>query len=184
MTKKIAYINPEGTVALVHIVDGELSLQDHIAISVPVELTKDGIVVQGVSEPFQAKAGDRLDPRLAAMNKLSYQQVPYALIDEADVPGDRLFRGAWRLEDGKLVEDTDAAKEVAHDIRRSVREAEFVPLDKEVVIATANPEKLAEAEEARQEVRDKYAAIQAEIDACDCPDTLREKLAEHDLLPA
>lgn len=182
MAKKIVYIQADGVVAVIHAVAAELTLKEIADISVPVELTKDGLLVEGVSEPRQVAKGERLDARLAEMNNLSYQQVPYSVIDESDLPGDRLFRGAWRLEDGKLVEDTEASKEVAHELRRAKREEEFAPLDKAVTIAAANPEKLAEAEADREEVREKYHVIQDEINACDCPDTLREKLAEHALI--
>jgi len=55
----------------------------------------------------------------------------------------------------------DKAKAIVHDIRRANRSAEFAPLD---VKATIPSEALA-AEAARQAVREKYAAIQADIDA-------------------
>ena len=53
----------------------------------------------------------------------------------------------------------DKAKVIVHDIRRAKRTAEFAPLDIKATI----PSEAAEA--ARQAVRDKYAAIQADIDA-------------------
>ena len=54
----------------------------------------------------------------------------------------------------------DKAKTVAHDIRRAARTAEFAPLDVKATI----PSEAADAEAARQAVREKYAAIQADID--------------------
>jgi hypothetical protein len=62
----------------------------------------------------------------------------------------------------------DKAKNIAHDIRRAEREVEFTPLDKKAII----PMYAAEAEAARQEVRDKYAAIQVQIDEAANMDTL------------
>ena len=53
------------------------------------------------------------------------------------------------------------AKNIAHDVRRTARSAEFAPLD---IKATIPSEETA-AETARQVVRDKYAAMQAAIDA-------------------
>lgn len=53
------------------------------------------------------------------------------------------------------------AKAIAHDKRRMARAAEFAPLDIEATI----PAKAAQAEAARQVIRDKYAQIQSEIDA-------------------
>jgi hypothetical protein len=53
------------------------------------------------------------------------------------------------------------AKAIVHDIRRVARAAEFAPLDIKATI----PSEAAAAEAARQAVREKYAAIQADIDA-------------------
>ena len=53
------------------------------------------------------------------------------------------------------------AKDIIHDIRRAKRTAEFAPLDIKATI----PSEAAAAEAARQAVREKYAAIQVDIDA-------------------
>ena len=55
----------------------------------------------------------------------------------------------------------DKAKVIVHDIRRAKRTAEFAPLDVKATI----PSEATAAEAARQAVREKYAAIQADIDA-------------------
>ncbi len=55
----------------------------------------------------------------------------------------------------------DKAKTIVHDIRRAKRTAEFAPLDVKATI----PSEAAAAEAARQAVRNKYAAIQSNIDA-------------------
>ena len=52
------------------------------------------------------------------------------------------------------------AKTIVHDIRRAKRTAEFAPLDVKATI----PSEAVAAEAARQAVREKYAAIQADID--------------------
>lgn len=57
--------------------------------------------------------------------------------------------------------DLNKAKEIAHSKRREARAAEFAPLDIQVTI----PVLAEQAEAERQLVRDKYAAIQTEIDA-------------------
>lgn len=64
------------------------------------------------------------------------------------------------------------AKEIAHDMRRAKREAEFAPLDK---LATV-PSMIDEVEAKRQEVRDKYAEIQSKIDAATTVEKLKEVL--------
>jgi hypothetical protein len=55
----------------------------------------------------------------------------------------------------------DKARTIVHDIRRAKRTAEFAPLDVKATI----PSEATAAEAARQAVREKYAAIQSDIDA-------------------
>jgi len=66
----------------------------------------------------------------------------------------------------------DKAKGIAHDMRRAARAEEFAPLDIQATI----PAKAAEAEAARQFIRDKYAAIQVNIDAATNVDELKAAL--------
>jgi hypothetical protein len=55
----------------------------------------------------------------------------------------------------------DKAKNICHDKRRAARAAEFAPLDIKATI----PSEAAAAEAARQAVREKYAAVQTQIDS-------------------
>jgi hypothetical protein len=55
----------------------------------------------------------------------------------------------------------DKAKAITHDKRRAARAAEFAPLDIKATI----PSEAVAAEAARQVIRDRYAAIQADIDS-------------------
>lgn len=69
----------------------------------------------------------------------------------------------------------DKAKAIGHDMRRAKRAEEFAPHDE--VIAKRIPGKdEAEAEAARQAIRDKYAAVQTEIDAAATPDEIKAAL--------
>ena len=68
----------------------------------------------------------------------------------------------------------DKAKAVAHDKRRKARANEFAPLDIEATI----PSKAAAAEAKRQNIRDKYDQVQAQIDACATPDALKRIMDE------
>jgi hypothetical protein len=61
------------------------------------------------------------------------------------------------------------AKTIVHDIRRAKRTAEFAPLDIKATI----PSEAVAAEAARQAIRDKYAAIQTNIDAAPGIDELK-----------
>ena len=59
-----------------------------------------------------------------------------------------------------IVINVDKAKAIAHDMRRAARAEEFKPLDVKATI----PTEAVEAEAARQQVREKYATIQTNID--------------------
>ena len=69
--------------------------------------------------------------------------------------------------------DIEKLRVIAHDKRRSARAAEFAPWDE--IIAKQIPGNSAqEAEAQRQAIRDKYAEIQADIDAATAPEQLKE----------
>jgi hypothetical protein len=101
--------------------------------------------------------------------------VEYEIVSTDDIPSDRLFRNAW-IANGKKVEvDLPKAKAIGHDIRRQKRAEEFAPYDE--VIAKQIPGKdAAAAEQARQVVRDKYAAMQVAIDEAATPDEIKAAL--------
>lgn len=85
----------------------------------------------------------------------------YEIVNQADVPTDRTFRNAWARTGRAIGHDMAKARAIAHDKRRAARTAEFAPLDVEATI----PAKAAQAEAKRQNIRDKYDAMQASIDA-------------------
>jgi len=101
--------------------------------------------------------------------------VDYEIVPEDAIPGDRFFRNAWVKGDCCVDLDLDRCKAVGHDIRRQKRAQEFAPHDE--VIAKQIPGKdQAQAEEARQVVRDKYAAMQVAIDEAATPDEIKAAL--------
>jgi hypothetical protein len=72
----------------------------------------------------------------------------------------------------KITINLPKAKLIAHDQRRNMRAAEFAPLDE--IIAKQIPGKdAATAEANRQEIRDRYTAMQADIDAATSPEDLK-----------
>lgn len=71
-----------------------------------------------------------------------------------------------------IVIDVNKAKAIGHDMRRAARSAEFAPLDIKATI----PSEANAAEAARQAVREKYATIQAQIDAATTPDEIKVAL--------
>lgn len=66
------------------------------------------------------------------------------------------------------------AKDVAHDIRRAARTAEFQPYDD--AIAKQIPGQVEGAEAARALIRAKYAEMQAAIDAASTVEEIKEVL--------
>jgi len=66
----------------------------------------------------------------------------------------------------------DKAKDIAHDRRRAARSAEFAPLDIKATI----PSEAQAAEAARQAIREKYATMQAQMDAAQTPEQLKALL--------
>jgi hypothetical protein len=68
----------------------------------------------------------------------------------------------------------DKAKAIGHDMRRVARAEEFKPHDE--VIAKQIPGQTEGAEEARQAIRKKYAAIQTQIDKANTPDEIKAAL--------
>lgn len=98
----------------------------------------------------------------------------YEVVDAAAVPADRTFRNAWcPCAVNKLRVDVEKAKDIAHEKRRAARAAEFAPLDVEATI----PARAAQAEAARQAIRDKYAVMQADIDAAASVEALKAAAA-------
>jgi hypothetical protein len=67
--------------------------------------------------------------------------------------------------------DMTKAKAIAHDARRAARAAEFEPFDN--AIAKQIPGQMDGAEAERQKIRDKYAALQAQMDAAQTPEQLK-----------
>jgi Spy/CpxP family protein refolding chaperone len=66
------------------------------------------------------------------------------------------------------------AKDIAHEKRRAARTTEFAPLDIKATI----PSEAAAAEAARQAIREKYATLQAQMDAAQTPEQLKALLPE------
>ena len=73
-----------------------------------------------------------------------------------------------------IVINLTKAKAIGHDMRRAARAEEFKPFDE--AIAKQIPGAVDGAEAARQVIRDKYAAIQTQIDAAATPDEIKAAL--------
>ena len=98
--------------------------------------------------------------------------VPYEIVDAADIPSDRTFRNAWVADGAAVAVDLGKAKDIGHDIRRTMRSEEFQPFDEIIAKQIPGADALA-AEAARAEIRDKYAEIQLAINAAETTDSIK-----------
>lgn len=121
-------------------------------------------IAQGVEGEAEVQRWRELHP---ALGYVSHQEATVA-----DIPADRSFRDAWVLSGGAVTHDIAKCKTIAHDRRRAARDAEMAPLDIKATI----PSEAAQAEAARQVVRDKYAAMQAAIDAATTVEQIKAAL--------
>jgi len=101
--------------------------------------------------------------------------VAYEIVEDDAIPSDRFFRNAWVANGAAVEVDLDQAKEIGHDKRRAARAEEFAPLD-EVIAKQIPGNDPAEVETERQAIRDKYAAVQEQIDAAATPDEIKAAL--------
>jgi hypothetical protein len=65
-----------------------------------------------------------------------------------------------------IIIDIDKAKDIAHEKRRAARAEEFKPHD-EVIMKQIPGNDMAEAETARQAIREKYETIQVDIESAE-----------------
>ena len=101
--------------------------------------------------------------------------VPYEIVSTDDIPSDRTFRNAWVIGNGCIEHDLDQCRDIGHDIRRTMRSAEFQPFDEIIAKQIPGADALA-AEAARAQIRDKYAEVQAAIEAAADPDAIKAAL--------
>ena len=75
-----------------------------------------------------------------------------------------------------IIINVDKAKTIGHEMRRAARAEEFAPLDEKIMKQLPGTNALA-VEAERQAIRDKYAAIQAAIDAAQSPEEIKAALS-------
>jgi hypothetical protein len=132
--------------------------------------TVDGALSVVIPAPGYTLAQALANPDVQASLDANQSAGQPVQIEDSDLPVDRMFRGAWTLDGSSCIECPVKSKEVAHDIRRSMREAEFAPHDKVVALQLPGAE-AAEAE--RVAIRAKYATMQSDIDAAETVTALR-----------
>ena len=100
--------------------------------------------------------------------------VPYKIVEGDELPEDHTFFNAWEYQDAAVV-NMDKAKEIGHEMRRAARAAEFAPHDLVIMKQIPGADAVA-AEAARQEIRDRYAAMQDAINAAASTDEIKAAL--------
>ena len=103
------------------------------------------------------------------------QGVAYEIVEDDAIPGDRFFRNAWVANGAAVDVDLSKAKDIGHDIRRQQRTEEFKPYDEVIMKQIPGADAVA-AEEARQQVRFKYALIQDAINVASTTDEIKAAL--------
>jgi len=99
----------------------------------------------------------------------------YEIVEDDAIPADRFFRNAWVANGAAIEVDLDQAKEIGHTIRRQQRAEEFAPHDEVIMKQIPGADAVA-AEATRQEIRDKYALVQEQINAAATPDDIKAAL--------
>lgn len=102
------------------------------------------------------------------------QDVTSYTVEDEDLPNNVMFRDAWELTDGKVTINLDKSKEISHNLRRQKRALELKQYDLEVTV----PSLAEQAEQQRQIIREKYDAIQTEIDEAEDIETLEKIVQE------
>lgn len=105
--------------------------------------------------------------------------VPYEIVTADEIPSDRFFRAAWKMGDCCIEHDLERCKEIGHQHRRAARAEEFAPHD-EVIAKQIPGVDAAEAEAARQAIRERYADMQTAIDAAATPEEIKTALGGAD----
>jgi hypothetical protein len=101
--------------------------------------------------------------------------VAYEIVKDDAIPADRFFRNAWVANGAAVDIDLDKAKDIGHDMRRAKREEEFAPFDA-IIMKQIPGNSGTEAEEARQQIRFKYALIQDAINVAETTDEIKSAL--------
>ena len=98
----------------------------------------------------------------------------YEIVNVSEIPADRMFRNAWkRGEQGnKIGVDMDKAKNIFHNHRRIARDIEMKPHD-DIIAKNIPGANIDQAEKERVKIRNKYEKIQADIDSCTTPESLK-----------
>ncbi len=103
-----------------------------------------------------------------------------AAIEVFLLPIDKLFRSAFRLVGTEVQTDLNEAKAITHVKRRAKRETAFKPHD-EIIAKQIPGQDAAQAEQARQAIRNVDSILQTAIDSCVDETALRQVISDEAL---
>ena len=127
--------------------------------------------------PTDKNVQDEINKAFPGVNQLGMKRpkcVKFQLISESAIPQNRDYRNSWKMEDNKIVEDLEKAKQIHRDKLRNKRVQALLPLDVKWSRAMANNDAMAaaEAEKERQKLRD--LPNDPRIDAAQTTEELRQ----------
>ena len=93
---------------------------------------------------------------LEVFKKSNPKNLPITIVDESELPIDRVFRNAWNLSGGIVEIDSGKARNIHMDRLRHLRNKQLEKLDKEMMVAAdkEDVEKVKEIRQLKQRLRD------------------------------
>ena len=132
--------------------------------------------IMGMLTPDRRYLSELQGTELQKLEQIANKDLPvgtnFTIVENDEVPEDRLIKEAWDYIGGSCVLNMENLKIKAHDKRRKARDVELKPLDNEW---TYQPDI---AEEKRILVREKYAIMQTDIDDAGSISALKEVIKD------
>lgn len=176
MNERIVYTNPDGSVSVL-VPTGAIILEDVAYRDVPYRVTADisfpdgSVLTAGgllkIADFYVEGLGRGLTvKKIGAVISTSLKQLAYRQITIAELPQDRLFRAAWDDSNPEdfIGVDITKAKDIAHSLRRTDREVQLTPLDREENFVTTTETRKTEIIAEKQGILDANATMQTNID--------------------
>ncbi len=191
MNERIVFTKPDGSCGVL-IPTGEITIKEVIRIDVPrlvltdIVLPDESIIAAGtlikIADFYhEATIIQKLSIEdVSAIESTNLEQLPNRQITVAELPADRLFRGAWDDSNPEDFIGTNLVKAqaIAHNMRRVDRETKMVPLDKESGFASTMQGRKDEILVEKQAILDANATVQTDIDAANDEAALRTVLTD------
>jgi len=185
--QRIVQSKPDGTIV---VTTPNLPIEEAIRINVRRIVKADiifqdesvilaGTVLKINSFYHMAIVEQKLSPEeVGIIENNQLELLPFRIITTAELPQDRIFRGAW---DDSNSEDFIGlnlvkAQAIAHEMRRADRETKMIPLDKEDGFASTSQSRKDAILIEKQVILDANAVMQIDIDLASNESMLRTAL--------